>query len=87
MDQNVRNVLPPCRNISIDLTTFVKQDVKKKGEFTFLKCFIDVDLTGDKVLVVLYVGEDATLVYPVVVMRAEEEDREVTNVVAQALNV
>lgn len=54
---------------------------------TFLECFIDVDLTSDKVLVVLDVGEDAALVDPVIVVRAKEEDREVTNVVAQALNV
>lgn len=57
------------------------------GEVTFLEGFIDVDLTGDKVLVVLHVGEDAALVDPVVVVGAEEEDGEVTDVVAQALNV
>lgn len=54
---------------------------------TFLEGFVDIDLTRDKVFVIFNVGEDAALVDPVVVMRPEEEDREVTNVVAQALNV
>lgn len=54
---------------------------------TFLKCFVDVDLTRDKVLVILHVREDTALVDPVVVVGAEEEDGEVTDVMAQALNV
>lgn len=37
-------------------------------EITFLKGFVDVDLTRDKVLVILHVGEDAALVDPVVVV-------------------
>lgn len=54
---------------------------------TFLEGFIDVDLTRDKVLVVLHVREDAALVDPVVVVGTEEEDGEVADVVAQALDV
>lgn len=54
---------------------------------TFLKGFVNVDLSRDEVLVVLHVGEDAALVDPVVVVGAEEEDGEVTDVVAEALNV
>lgn len=54
---------------------------------TFLEGFVDVDLSRDKVLVILHVGEDAALVDPVVVVGAEEEDREVADIVAKALNV
>ena len=57
------------------------------NKITFLEGFVDVDLTRDKVLVVLHVGEDAALVDPVVVVGAKEEDGEVTDIVAQALNV
>lgn len=56
-------------------------------EITFLESFVNVDLTRDKVLVILHIGEDAALVYPVVVMGAKEENGEVTDVVAKALNV
>lgn len=56
-------------------------------EITFLEGFVDVDLTRDKVLVILHVGKDAALVDPVVVVGAKEEDREVPNIVAKALNV
>lgn len=56
-------------------------------EITFLEGFVDVDLTRDKVLVILHIGEDAALVDPVVVVGAKEEDREVTDIVAKALNV
>lgn len=54
---------------------------------TFLEGLVDVDLTRDEVLVVLHVGEDAALVDPVVVVGAEEEDGEVADVVAKALDV
>lgn len=54
---------------------------------TFLESFVDVDLTRDKVLVIFHVGEDAALVDPVVVVGTEKEDREVTDIVAKALNV
>lgn len=54
---------------------------------TFLEGFVDIDLTRDKVLVIFNVGEDAALVDPVVVVGTEEEDGEVTDVVAKALNV
>jgi len=57
------------------------------GGITFLERFVDVDLTRDKVLVVLQVREDAALVNPVVVVGAKEEDGEVADVVAEALNV
>lgn len=57
------------------------------GLVTFLKGFVNVDLSRDEVLVILHVGEDAALVDPVVVVGAEEEDGEVTDVVAEALNV
>lgn len=56
-------------------------------EVTFLEGFVDVNLTRDKVLVVLHVGEDPALVDPVVVVWAEEEDGEVSDIVAKALNV
>lgn len=54
---------------------------------TFFEGFVDVDLTRDKVLVVLHVREDTALVDPVVVVGTKEEDREVTNIVTKALNV
>lgn len=54
---------------------------------TFLKGFVDVDLTSDKVLVTLHVGKDTALIDPVVVVGAKKEDREVSYVVAEALNV
>lgn len=65
----------------------LSNEIQGEGEVTFLESFINVDLAGNKVLVVLHVGEDAALVDPVVVVGAEEEDGEVTDVVAQALNV
>lgn len=58
-----------------------------KEEITFFEGFVYIDLTRDKVLVVLHVGEDAALVDPVVVMGAEEEDRKVTDIMAKTLNV
>ena len=56
-------------------------------KITFLERFVDVDLTRDKVLVVLHVREDAALVDPVVVVGAKKEDGEVADVMAEALNV
>lgn len=66
---------------------WIQQDEILQEEITFFEGFVDVDLTRDKVLVVLHIGEDAALVDPVVVMGAKEEDGEVTNIVAEALNV
>lgn len=54
---------------------------------TFLEGFVDVDLARGEVLVVLHVREDTPLVDPVVVMGTEEEDGEVSDVVAEALDV
>lgn len=54
---------------------------------TFLEGFVNVDLPGDKVLVVLHVGKHAALVDPVVVVGSKEEDGEVPDVVAEVLNI
>lgn len=64
-----------------------KKDKNTQEEITFLKGFVDVYLTGDKVLVTLHVGKDTALVDPVVVMGAKKEDGEVPYVMAEALNV
>lgn len=64
-----------------------KQDKNPQEEITFLKGFVDVNLTSDKVLVALHIGKDTALVDPVVVMGAEKEDGEVPYVVAEALNI
>lgn len=64
-----------------------KQDKNTQKEITFLKGFVDVNLTSDKVLVILHIGKDTSLVDPVVVMGAEKEDREVPYVMTEALNV
>lgn len=75
----------PAVTVATTLTAIVEGDSPES--VTFLECFIDVDLTRDKVLVVLHVREDAALVDPVVVVGTEEEDGKVADVVAQALNV
>ena len=54
---------------------------------TFLEGFVDIYLARGKVLVVLHVRENTPLVDPVVVVGTEEEDGEVADVVAEALDV
>lgn len=59
----------------------------KEKSVTFLEGFVNVDLTSDKVPVVLHVREHAALVDPVVIMGTKEEDREVSDVMTKALDV
>lgn len=63
------------------------QSLSRRKRVTFLEGFVDVNLTRDKVLVILHIREDAALVDPVVIVGAEEEDWEVTDIMTQALNV
>lgn len=86
MHQDLRKASHSAGAAAKTFTACVEGDLTPE-KLTFLERLIDVDLTRDKVLVVLHIREDAALVDPVVVMGTEEEDGEVADVVAQALDV